>query len=763
MPTLSPLLLSLNEPVFESDLDGLLLAATPALHTLLGLHPSEQQPFLNAFSVDDRARIAQALQRVASGKTTQTLVEASIPVEGALGVPVEIKLVPLGSEEGKPTRIGGWVRDISAEKATERLASVQGTHLFNLVENVDDPCLVESVEGLVDTLNAAFCRLFCLSAAPQSLIGVDVADVFEQARNACASKDGPATAPGDSATASATSSEFAIAGKNVKQSVFPIFENGMPMGRLYLFKVADKDISPSSSIHHSGAQLEHIERIAREIAFTVESAGSAIHRAEQLHLPAAIIGHFQRVETSARSAFSAIGGLLDFSKFEPGELKSLKLDLREFNLREALSGLIEHLAALADERNLQLRLRVEQDVPSWITGDAARLMLVLRNLLECVADAIEAKEGGAVLLAIAPEYTSEGTIHLNFSVEASIAGKAAKLRAYAPIALMQIAVARQLVKAMGGEIGNLNRKDASGMSFAAAFPWQDKKEAKTRAKFLTLTGLPVLIVSADAAQRHELATLIRSWRMIPHEADNATMALQLLLRQEAERRPIALVILSNDLPVQDGFLLAFRINNYAKLKKALVMMVAKSGKSGDAIACRENGILAYLRHPISATQLNEAIIAVAGVNQDAPDPSQTLITRHSLRESRRATILLIDADRETHLVAGNMLRKRGFVLSGAEDAAAAIDAIEQEVYDVILVDTTTPGLEDAVKSLRAIIQHNADSVVIVAISDNKSEKHRKQCEAAGYNGFLAKPLDKDALLALLAANLPAHETDSLAG
>ena len=237
------------------------------------------------------------------------------------------------------------------------------------------------------------------------------------------------------------------------------------------------------------------------------------------------------------------------------------------------------------------------------------------------------------------------------------------------------------------------------------------------------------------------------------------MAIQLLLRQEAEGKPIPLVILSNDLPIQDGFLLAFRIKNHAKLRQALVMMLAKSGKPGDAIACRENGIVAYLRHPVSATQLNEAIMAVTGVSEvKDSDATHTLITRHSLRESRRATILLVDPDRETQLAASNILRKRGYMLTEAENAEQAIDALEEEVYDMILVDTGTPGLEDAAKSLRSLIQKNADSVVIIALSSDVSEKNRKKCEKAGFNGFLAKPLDKESMLALFEAKIPERVT-----
>jgi PAS domain S-box-containing protein len=753
MSSLNALLLSLNEPVFEADFEGLLISATPALHEMLGLHPSEQSTILAGFAEDDREQISLALRRLAEGKLATVIVEARVASDDGMGIAVEMKLAPISAKGGKPTGICGWVRDISAAQESERQATVQGTHLFNLVEHVDDACVVESVEGLVETLNAAFCRLFGMNVAPQSLIGVDVADVFDQARAASGSKDGPVVALGDSSSAA----EYLVADKLVKQRVFPIKHDGMPFGQLYLFKTTEKQSAQAEASQTTSAQLEHVERIAREIAITVESAGSAIHRAEQLHLPAAIIEYFQRVETSARTAFTAVGGLLDFSKFEPGELKSLKLDQSEFNLRDALSGLVEHVAALAEDKQLQLRIRVEQDVPLFVKGDAARLMLVLRNLLECIIAAVDVVPGGSneAGVVIATEYASEGTVHLNFSAEASSGSKAAKLRAYAPIGLMQIAVARQLVKAMGGDIQALHRKDASGMAFAIAFPWKDKKEPKDRPKFVTLTGLPALIVSADAAQRHELATLMRSWRMLPHEADNATMAIQLLLRQEAEGKPIPLIVVSNDLPIQDGFLLAFRIKNHAKLRHTLVMMLAKSGKPGDAIACRENGIVAYLRHPVSAAQLNEAIMAVAGVSEGKDsDATHTLITRHSLRESRRATILLIDRDRETQLAAGNILRKRGYMLTEAENAEQAIDALEEEVYDLIVVDTGTPGLEDAAKSLRSLIQKNADSVVIIALSSDTSEKHRKKCEKAGFDAFLAKPLDKESVLALFAAKIP---------
>lgn len=756
MSALDPILLALNEPVFEADAKGAMRAATPALLDMLTLDAAHLPKLADAFVEADRAGIAQALKRVAEGKSASALVEARIAGTDGSDTAVEIKLVPI-VEGKKTTGVYGWLRDISEQRNSERAATLQGTHLFNLVEHIGDACLIESDVGIVETLNAAFCELFGMGVASQSLIGIEVADVFAQARKSAKCDAGPALIESEGAALR----EFALGDRQIGQHTFSIFHEGDFLGRLYLFKTAGNPSALEQAQQTTAEQVELIEHIARELATTVESAGSAIHRAEQLDLPAQVIEHFQRVEISAHSAFTAIGGLLDFSRFEPSGIKTLTLDVQDFHLRESVASLMEHIAGPAEDHNLGLRVRIDQDVPDILTGDAPRLMLALRNLIEAMIVAVDSggsEEPCEMRLEIAPEYAAEGTIHLSFGVEAVASGKAAKLWPHLPVSLMQIAMARQIISAMGGRLEDLRRKTASGFGFSLAFPARALSEPQTRPAFVTLTGMPVLIVNANPAHRHELATLTRTWRMHPHEADNATMALQLLLRMEREGKPLPLAIVSNELPVQDGFLLALRIKNHPRLKQTLVMMLAESGKHGDAMACRENGIIAYLRYPVSPDQLNEAIQAVTGINTGSdPEATHTLITRHSLRESRRATILLIDGDRDAQIAAGIQLRKGGYTLTVAEDAEQAIDALDQEVYDLVLVDPLTPGLEDAVKSLRGLSLQNADSIVIVAVSSDVSEKHRKKCEQAGFDGFVAKPFEKEALLKLLDAKLPEIE------
>jgi DNA-binding response OmpR family regulator len=268
----------------------------------------------------------------------------------------------------------------------------------------------------------------------------------------------------------------------------------------------------------------------------------------------------------------------------------------------------------------------------------------------------------------------------------------------------------------------------------------------------------VMIVSNDLEQRKQLAELARSWRMLPTEADNASMALHLLSRAATEGAAIPLVITSNQLPVQDGFLLAFRVKHDVKLKQTAVVMLATTGRPGDAIACRESGISAYLRQPISANRLNEALTAVMGAQDDDSESTSTLITRHSLREAKAGTVLVIDANRDHAMSAALALKKNGYRISTADSATVAYIEMEQDKYDVIIIDPTTTGFaEMGVASIpdaiRKKLPADAPNIpILLALTEGMSSTK------TGYSGTVIKPYDKEELVAEVAKHVPRKAT-----
>ncbi len=753
MPTShEQLIKALDEPVFEIDAGGRIVYATDALSRWMGR--TVEGAITDLIAPSERSRFEQTLARVLDGKTASAVMELTLAAENA-NVPVELKLTCGQRDGGKVVTVAGWFRDISMEKAKEAAANVQGTHLLDLVENISDACVVENHEGGVEMVNAAFCELFRIEAAPQSLVGTACEELFTQASTATGKKVAPIYFPLDSNQNDEFEFELAD-GARAKQHSLPVVGETGVAGRLHIFRALNTGATATVAAPGSAtlsAQSQLVEKIARSLATALEAAGGAIHRAEQMHLPVTVIEHFRRVETAAKSAYADIAGLIDLAHVEGGELK---LESMEFHLRDRIANMLEPVVQMAEERTIQLRLRIEQDVPDNLVGDGARLMLVLRSLLE--AGMNSAQDGGELALVVEPEYSAENLIHLSFRVESITPKGAVRQKNATATALMQLSLARQIVRAMGnkgtGKIEVREKKETTIHQFTAVFPYRNVKEARSRPTFVTLTGLSMLIVSADPAQRKELSDLARAWRMQPREADNAGVALQLLGRMVGESNAIPLVITSNELPIQDGFLLGYRIKHHPRLKQTAVIMLAKTGKPGDAIACRENGISAYLRQPIAPNQINEAISAVMGTADDDAEATSTLITRHSLREAKAGSVLIVDPNREHAIVAISALRKKDYRVVHTDTADEAYTEISQDVFDLLIIDPMAKGFAElGIEGISDRLQQkfalaSVTIPVLLAVEEDVSAVE------FGFSGMLKKPYEKEALLQKVAGLIP---------
>ena len=751
------LIKALDEPVFELNAAGRIVYASDALLRWVG--PVAEYAITDILASGDRSRFEQTFARLLEGKTKHALIEVTLATQSAQ-VPVELKLAAGAQDAGKISTVMGWFRDVSMEKAKEAAANVQGTHLLDLVENISDACVVENGEGFVEMVNVAFCELFRIESAAQSLVGISCADLFTQASAVTEKKVAPIYFPLDSTESDKFEFTFTNGTHAIQHSLPVTAEQGIA-GRLHVFRTIESAANRSGETAVPGsatlaAQSQLVEKIARNLATTLESAGTAIHRAEQMHLPNAVLEHFRRVESAAQSAFTDIAGLIDLSHVESGELK---LESMEFHLRDRIANMLDAVVPMAEERSIQLRLSVEQDVPEHLVGDGARLMLVLRSLLEAGMSSASGEQGGGQLaLVVEPEYSAENQIHLSFRVESTAPKGGTRQKVSSATGLMQLSLARQIVRAMGnkgaGKIDVREKKETTVHQFTAVFPYRSAKDPKNRPTFVTLTGLPVLIVSADPAQRKELSDLARAWRMQPREADNAGVALQLLARMLSDSNPIPLVITSNELPIQDGFLLGYRIKHHPRLKQTAVIMLAKSGKPGDAIACRENGISAYLRHPIAPNQINEAISAVMGTADDDAEATSTLITRHSLREAKAGSVLIVDPNREHAIVAISAMRKKDYRVVHTDTADEAYTEISQDVFDLLIIDPMAKGFAEL--GIEGISDRLQEKFALASVSIPVLLAVEEDVSAVefGFSGMLKKPYEKEVLLQKVVGLIP---------
>lgn len=730
---------ALRAAVVVTDSAGAIVDANAAFAALCEREPGAMAgtELAALFANDDRKRVQQNVARVAGGKAATALFDAALATEGT-PTWVSVSLQPALDARDKPHGVVAVLQDIGAQREVDEALNLVTARLLALADVSPTGLLIETAPGDIELVNEVFCRTLSLDSAPQSLSGLNVWDTL--ARSPVMDK--AALGEARRQPAQAASIMLGVAeGRAVALEREPLVVEGEHGGAVWIVR---EELAGAAAAAEGAAEVAVIEKIGQELSVALEGISAMATLTQRMGFDNAMVERVQRIRSSTQTAMAAIGELVDFSRVSGG----LVLRKAPFALRAALADLIGGVVQAAEERGCRLRVKVEQDVSDALVGDVERLQMVLKNLLE---NAFAVAPGAEVSLHITPEYTTDSGIQLSFAVLAS--GPQAAAGRAAPDAGMGITLAKYMVAAMGGKLAIATRAGADALyGFSIEFPVRPAPPARPRPTHVSLVAMPVLLVSADQQQRESVSGMLRGFRMTPLEADNASMALALLERMAQEGSPVPLVILSNRLPVQDGFLLAFRIKNDEKLRDTLVMMLATEGRPGDAIACRENGISAYMRYPISERQLNEAVVAVTGASVDA-DETPTLVTRHSLREQRKgATVLLVDAGRDSQILAAHILGRQDCSVVVAQDLKEALVALEQDVYDVALVDTTLAGLDgkDAPRKLREQMGKNAAATKLVATSLEHGPGFQKAMKAIGFDATIAKPFRKDDLLALLA-------------
>jgi CheY-like chemotaxis protein/HPt (histidine-containing phosphotransfer) domain-containing protein len=171
-------------------------------------------------------------------------------------------------------------------------------------------------------------------------------------------------------------------------------------------------------------------------------------------------------------------------------------------------------------------------------------------------------------------------------------------------------------------------------------------------------------------------------------------------------------------------------------------MLTSAGERGDASRCVSLGISAYLLKPIKQSEL---LFTLSKVLQGPPSPeTQSLITRHSIRESRRRLRILLAEDNPVNQkVAAKMLERMGHTVLIAENGTEVLGALEKQSFDLILMDIQMPEVDgfEATRSIRERERDTGEHLPIVAMTAHAMKGDKERCLEAGMDGYIAKPIN----------------------
>ena len=465
------------------------------------------------------------------------------------------------------------------------------------------------------------------------------------------------------------------------------------------------------------------------------------------------------IRDSGDTLLTIINDILDFSKIEAGRMD---IEAQPFDLRECVETALDLVAPRATEKKLETAYFFEGEVPVAVRGDVTRLRQILLNLL---ANAVKFTEAGEVVLTVSAGAVSDGAVELTFAVRDTGIGltpegmgrifqsfsqaDSSTTRKYGGTGL-GLAISRRLAELMGGRMWAESEGPGRGSTFQFTVhaPIADLPPARSR-DFVgaqpELAGRSVLVVDDNATNRRVLSLQTAKWGMQVRETESPTEALRSLDAGAL----YDLAIVDMHMPEMDGIELARRIRQ----RHPGLPLVLFSSLGRREMSDNEGLFSAYLAKPVRQSQLFDTLVSLLAQSAVPRGPAPAaakpkfdseMATRHPLR------ILLAEDNVVNQKLALRLLQQMGYRADLASNGIEAVESVERQAYDVVLMDVQMPEMDGLEASRRITAKWPAAARPrIVAMTANAMAGDREMCLAAGMDDYITKPIRVDQLVEAL--------------
>jgi signal transduction histidine kinase/CheY-like chemotaxis protein len=474
------------------------------------------------------------------------------------------------------------------------------------------------------------------------------------------------------------------------------------------------------------------------------------------------------VRGAGEALLTLINDILDFSKVEAGKLE---LEIVDFSPVQVVEEAAELVADTAQNKGLELLAYCSPELPEMLRGDPARLRQVLLNL---TANAIKFTESGEVVLRASvegPAPDGAGVVarfevtDTGVGIEAADSARlfeafsqadSSTTRRYGGTGL-GLAICRQLVGAMGGELG-VESTPGQGSTFWFSLPLEPAQHpAPTRYRSADLTGVRVLAVDDNATNRLVLTEQLGAWGVEVDAVEDGETALARLTAQAAAGTPYSLAVLDMCMPGMDGLELSRRMRALPDVPATPAVLLTSSPEVTPTEA-RAAGISATLTKPVHLNHLHAALQDVLRTKAAADREAARAAAVAAAPQGgpSRGHVLVVEDSATNQMVAVGMLEHLGYTTEVAGNGLEALAAVRRSAFDAILMDCRMPEMDGyqatgEIRRLGGDVQH----VPVIALTAGAIEGDMERCLAAGMNDYVAKPVSLKALDAALERWVPA--------
>ena len=454
--------------------------------------------------------------------------------------------------------------------------------------------------------------------------------------------------------------------------------------------------------------------------------------------------------SSGESLLGLINDILDVSKIEAGRLELESID---FDIRTVIAGVVDAVGLRIAQKGLEFVLDVDPTAPVGYRGDPTRLGQVLMNLL---SNAAKFTEKGEIGLGLSVDSTSRPVAALTFTVHDTGIGMdsqtvselftpfkqadSSTTRKYGGTGL-GLSICKSLVEAMGGNIeAKSARGDGSTFQFRLQLPMTEEQNPEPLVD--TLKGRQILVVLGHERSRANLARDLTAAGCVVSVARSADQGHDVWQRASGKQERFMAVIAECSSDPHDGRWLASTIRAAEPPCPALILARSLFATDQHADASLADRIVGK---PLSSAAVLAALQSLANPqgaahSEHAPLPAAPVFAG--------VRVLVADDNIVNQKVAVKVLEQMSAHAVCVGNGRAALNALREADFDVVLMDCQMPDMDgyEATRQLRrsqGIYRNSA--IPVIALTAHVMSNDRAKCIAAGMDGYVSKPIDKQAL------------------
>jgi two-component system sensor histidine kinase/response regulator len=249
------------------------------------------------------------------------------------------------------------------------------------------------------------------------------------------------------------------------------------------------------------------------------------------------------------------------------------------------------------------------------------------------------------------------------------------------------------------------------------------------------------VVEDHPRQRAVLRAMMESWRFAVTEA-TGTDVREVTRAAREGGAPFGMVLLDGNLPGQDSVELAIELR--AEHPALALVLLPASGQTIDPRREGRLGTYGHVAKPVLASTLLETVQALLSGGVITRPDRTTAVTAAVGRSLR---ILVAEDNPVNRKLILRILEKMGHQPMAVEDGRKALAALAGGGFDLVLMDVQMPGMDgfEATRVLRASEAGGGRRLPVIALTAQAMKGDRELCLAAGMDGYVAKPIDRQEL------------------